>query len=459
MTILLGFLIVGFNVLGYGILFPNHAYSINPFSVLLFVTEAAVLMWTSKVIEGWYTTSWVLKFAMFILVPSFWFISYVGINSYLNDLATGDVKIVKTAENNNATREKQIEDLKRDIADNQIEINSLRERNLQIDDQIHKDSTQLSKINIQDSERRKTAKDCSLNPDCSAAVKNFTKQLDALNRAIETSQKNKESNSNNIRTLESSNIKAREQMSELRNKVAQTNHAHAETKSAYSQKKDMYVAIVNKVSSWFGVKFDDPFGAFVSFLSALIYPVYFILNLLSSLNTKEHIERRIKRLDHKKYNIEIRKILLTKLLKYLRVWAHRRNKTLQVTTTIEVPIEIEKEIERIVEVEKIVEVEIEKEVERIVEVEKIVEVEIEKIVEVPVEMEVPVYVERIHKVSEPMVIKEPQIIIHERIVPIPENITANELEELLDAESRSQKTTRVKPEEVVEESTKERAAS
>lgn len=96
------------------------------------------------------------------------------------------------------------------------------------------------------------------------------------------------------------------------------------------EKKETYEQIVVKIGSWFGIEFDDPFGAFVSFISALIYPVYFILNLLSSLNTPEHNERRKQKAALRKERADVRDIAITKLFKYLRVWAHRRNKTIQV---------------------------------------------------------------------------------------------------------------------------------
>ncbi|GAD89189.1 hypothetical protein VHA01S_016_00460 [Vibrio halioticoli NBRC 102217] len=444
----MGLLIVWFNVMGYEILFPNRDYPINPFTVLLFITESAVLIWTSSVIKNWYSTSRILKVALFVLVPAFWLLCYTGINSYLNSLATNDVKIVLTAEHDNETRQNQIEDISRDIKDFNTELIALRARNVNIDHKIESDTKELSAISIQDSERRKTARDCSQSPDCAAAIANFKKQIDSLNRNIETSQKDKEANSDNIRKLESDIFNSRSTMNSLRSEIAKVNNTHSGTKTDYDQKKQMYVSIVNKVSSWFGVKFDDPFGAFISFISALIYPVYFILNLLKSLSTPEHKERRKHSLLLKRERRDIRDIALAKLLKYMRVWASRRTKIIEVEKIVEVPVEVEKEVERTIEVEKIVEVEIEKEVERIVEVEKIVEVEIEKFVEVPVKVEVPVYVDRIQKVSEPMIVKEPQIIIHERIVPIPENITSDELEELLNAQSRSEQTTRVESPEL-----------
>lgn len=125
------------------------------------------------------------------------------------------------------------------------------------------------------------------------------------------------------------------------------------------------------------------------------------------------------------------------------MWAHRRKK-IQV-----------KEVERIVEIEKVIEKEVDKIVEREIVVEKEVEVikqvpievrvevpvEVDRIVEVPTE--VPVFVDKIKKVPEPVFIKDPQIVIHERIIPVPENITGEELEKLLNAQPRLNETARI----------------
>ena len=87
---------------------------------------------------------------------------------------------------------------------------------------------------------------------------------------------------------------------------------------------------------------------------------------------------------------------------------------------------VEKEVEVIKEVPYEVKVEVPVEVDRIVEV----------------KVEVPVYIEKIKKVPEPVFINDPQIIIHERIIPVPADITGEELEKLLNAQPRLNETAR-----------------
>ena len=147
--------------------------------------------------------------------------------------------------------------------------------------------------------------------------------------------------------------------------------------------------------------------------------------LKSAIAKENRILAHKKALDKINYNTTNR----GKLLKYLRVWANRRKKTRNVEVVKEVEIEIE--VEKIVEkpVEVVVEKEVKVEVERIVQVEK----------------EVPIYVDRVKKVSEPVFITEPQVVIHERIIPVPEGISARELEELLAAQPTLNEMTKNEP--------------
>ncbi|SON53090.1 hypothetical protein [Vibrio tapetis] len=172
-----------------------------------------------------------------------------------------------------------------------------------------------------------------------------------------------------------------------------------------------------------------------------------------------------------------REALYNRMMQYFRVWAHRRTKAIEkeVVKTVEIPVEVEVdkiievpiEVEKVVEVVKevTVEVEVEKTVEVIkevtveVEVEKTVEVikevpieirvevpvEVDRIVEVP--KEVPVFIEKIKKEPEPYFIKDPQVIIHERIIPVPADITGAELEALLNAQHELNRSQRDNEEE------------
>ncbi|MGF1719133.1 hypothetical protein L4D20_03705 [Vibrio kyushuensis] len=462
MLFILGALIVWFNILGYDILFPNDDFSINPFSALLFFTEAAVLVWTSQVIKNWYTTSRLLKMMIFILVPAFWFLCYSGINSYLNSLATSEISTVESEIVINDNRNELINSLEVRRGNISGELSNLRSSNQRIDISLSESNQKISELSTKSSDRRLTQLDCNAVEDCRVSVENYQQQIDTLSHNMEVHQKDKEGNSERIRRLESELIDIDSRVSGMELEIVESRNSYAGTETSFNQKKEVYESIVLQVSSWFGLTPSNPFGVFVSFISMIIYPVYFILNLLVSLNTEEHKEIRRAKKDKKTKQKDYRLAFYNRMIKYFRVWAHRRTKTVEVDKIVEVPVEVEKEVERIVEVpvevevdkiievEKIVNVEVEvvKEVEKIVEIEKEVEKIVEKIVEVPVEIEVPVYIDKIHKVSEPMIIKEPQIIIHERIVPIPEDITANELEELLNAKPGSDETSRVEQTEM-----------
>ena len=55
-------------------------------------------------------------------------------------------------------------------------------------------------------------------------------------------------------------------------------NAVSNTESSYELKKANYELIIVSLAGFFNVKVDNPFGLFVSLLSFIIYPVYFILN-------------------------------------------------------------------------------------------------------------------------------------------------------------------------------------
>ncbi|MGF1763393.1 hypothetical protein [Aliivibrio kagoshimensis] len=447
MIFILGILIVWFNILGYDILFPNEEYTINPFSTLLFFTEFAVLLWTSQVIRNWYTTSRLLRVMIFVLVPAFWFLCYSGINSYLNALATVEISTVESEIIINNNRSDLIETLNMRRGKISGELLNLRSTNRLIDESLSQSNQKISELSTLSSERRLTQLDCSAVEDCRVSVENYQQQIDNLSRSIETDQKDKEANGNRIRRLEGELIDIDFRASKMRLEITDSRNSYAGTETSFNQKKEVYESIVLQISSWFGLTPKNPFGVFVSFISLIIYPVYFILNLLISLNTEEHKEIRKRRQEVRNNRRDHRLHYYKCMIKYFRVWAHRRTKKVEIEKIVEVEIEVEIEVEKRIEVEKVVHVEVEvvKEMEKIVEVEKEVEKIVEKIVEIPVEIEVPVYIDKIHKVSEPMIIKEPQVIIHERIVPIPEDITAHELEELLNAKHGPDETSRVEP--------------
>ena len=477
---IMGWLVVWFNVTGYDILFTAEPwfsfFPVSPFGVLLGCAEIAVLIWTSAVIREWQSTSRILKVLIFVLVPSFGFLCYSGINSYLLSLATADIQKVHevkflTSNNSEYIRVRQTES---DSLQQQLIL--LRQEQVKLNKQINKKNNLINELGQKASDRRLGALDCTANIDCANSVAAFENQAKFVSLDIGSINSSRQRNDVRIGKLEDQIdiIQNEIRLQKLSDKNSKNELAGVE--STYSLKKAAYENIILTVTSWFNWKPNDPFSIFISFISFLIYPVYFMLNLFLALNSTENkkirSDKRAKNIQKKdlknkamierngylkklskyirtwvlrkkriaifnfNHKAEIKKLekshrsrLYKKLLRYFKVWAHRRTKTRK--------IELIKEVEIKVEVEKMVETVKEIEIEKIIEV----AVEVDRIVKVPTE--IPVYIEKIKKVPEPVFITEPQIIIHERLVFVPENITAAELEEIFNAQPRLNESLRV----------------
>lgn len=481
----MGWLVVWFNVTGYDILFSADPwfsfFPVSPFGVLLGCAEIAVLIWTSAVIREWQSTSRILKVLMFVLVPAFGFLCYSGINSYLLSLATADIQKVHEVKFLTSNNSEYIRIRQEESDSLQQQLILLRQEQENLNEQINKKNNLINELGQKASDRRLGTLDCTANIDCANSVAAFENQAKFVSLDIESINFSRQRNDVRIGKLEDQIdiIQNEIRLQKLSDKNSKNELAGVE--STYSLKKAAYENIILTVTSWFNWKPNDPFGIFISFISFLIYPVYFMLNLFLALNSAENkkirndrrskhilkkelknnarIERnsylkniskyirtwvlRKKRIatlnlnnkaESRKLEKSYRTILYIKLLKYFTVWAHRRTKTREIELIKEVEIEIE--VEKLVE--KIKEIEIEKTIE--------VAVEVDRIVEVPTE--VPVYVEKIKKVPEPVFISEPQIIIHERLVFVPENVTAAELEELYNAQPRLNENLRTAEEKV-----------
>ncbi|WP_157830809.1 hypothetical protein [Aeromonas sobria] len=483
LTLVMGLLIVIFNVQGYDILFPDEKWFglFTPFAVLLGVTELAVLSWSTGVIENWHSTSRILRYALFAVTIAFFALSFSGINSYLSNLATKDFASVQVDNEYNRNNEQLVEQSRTAQMDIKQELDQLRQQRSEIIASIDTKNAQINQANQLASERRLKALDCALVPDCKAAVDKYEDEAHRIGQDLQSlsNQRNNLDTRINRKENEFDNlsITINQALSETKNKRDQ----NAGTQVSFQQKQDIYANIVLKIASWIGWQPADPFGVFISFVSGLIYPVYFLLNLYNALHSPEHIEVRqnrktqqrekrslriwllrrimrsirtrqlIKKRENSKFILEQkqhRSELMKRLIRYFRVWAHRRTKTRinEVERRVEVPTVVEKEIEKIVEIQ----VEVEKLVDKIVEVEVVVEKIVEVIKEVPVEVrvevpvevdrivkvnsEVPVYIDRIKEVSVPYFVPDPQILVHERIIPVPEGITGEELEAILRAQ-------------------------
>ncbi|NOI90096.1 hypothetical protein F0235_06550 [Vibrio splendidus] len=498
MLFVMGAMIILFNVKGYEVLF--HAdplipfIPISPFGILLGCAEIAVLAWTSAVIREWSVSSRVLKVSMFALVPAFWFLCYSGVNSYLDSLATEEIRKVEEAKKLTSNNEEYLATLSQNVNKYERQLTELRAVQASVNEQISIKNIQIQQLSDQASARRLKALDCSAVPDCKSSVFAFESQSKRIANDVQNLDTTRNRNQERLSKLQDDLDSSQNEIDKRKLANTLSMNEFAGTESGFILKKSAYEKAVLSIFSLFGVYVEKPFDLFMMLVSGLIYPVYFLLNLFLSLNSEENRIAREKRLESKKVRHMLlqsitryirsrtlrkkktslenladsfklrrkrksrRELVYKKMIRYFRVWAHRRKKTktVKVEKIIEVPteVEIEKivevenivekeiEVEKIIEIEKIVEKEVE--VERIIEIEKIVEkevaVEVEKIVEVPTE--VPVYVEKIKTIPEPMFINDPQIIIHERIIPVPADITGKELEELINAQPRLNTVTR-----------------
>jgi len=492
--LIMGILVVSFNVMGYEILFYDDPWFgiASPFGILLACTEIAVLLWTSAVIKDWCNASRILKVIILLLVPAFAFLCYSGINSYLSTLATADIRKVQEVKVRNANNDKYLVSVQSEKLTIETEISQLRAENRTLNNKINNINEQINSRNEAASLRRLKATNCSEVVDCAASVKAFEDQAIRLQNELPSLYN---ARNRNVERVDKLVIQHDDILDEIRQQKRTSTYdinQHAGTESTFEMKKKAYEDIILSIAGWINWVPSDPFNVFISFVSFLIYPVYFILNLFLALNSESNIAARNTRKNKNITRRSKREIVLSKILKYqrvrvlrakrsalarksrrntlyskyikyFRVWAHRRKKVIE--KEIEKIVEVEKFVDR--DVDKIIEVEVEKEVEIIVEVEVIKEVEVEKIVEkikeievrveVPVEVdrivevptEVPVYVDKIKKVPEPIFIKDPQIIIHERVIPVPENITGAQLEELLNAQPRLNQDARTSERNVV----------
>lgn len=492
----MGILIVLFNVKGYEVLFhaePLVSFvPVSPFGILLGCAEFAVLLWTSAVIKEWSVSSRVLKISMFILVPSFWFLCYSGVNSYLDSLATAEIRKVEEAKKLTSNSEDYLKTLSKNVEKYEHQITELRSEQSLINDQISIKNSQIQDLNSKASSRRLKALNCIAVPDCASSVLAFETQAERIANDVKSLDITRNRNQDRLSKLQDDLDSSQTEIDKIKLANTENMNEFAGTESDFILKKAAYEKAVVSILSIAGIEVERPFDLFMMLVSGLIYPVYFLLNLFISLNSEANKAAREKRIESKKIKHTLlqsiarylrarmlrkkktslenladsfrlrrkrksrREVIYKKMTKYFRVWAHRRKKTIEIEVDkiIEIPTEIEVEkivevevpveveVEKIIEVEKIVEKEVE--VEKIIEVEKIVEkevaVEVDRIVEVPTE--VPVYVDKIKKVPEPMFINDPQIIIHERIIPVPADITGQELEELLNAQPRLNSATR-----------------
>jgi hypothetical protein len=505
--IILGLLIVSFNVMGYNILFKDEPiiWIITPIAILFCIAELSVLLWTSSILKNWRKTKTLLKAAMFVVVPIFALMSFTGINSYLNTLATSDYVDVQKVRLNESNKQKYIAQL-------QPQIDALRsnhkdfnvEKNI-MQMEIQKLTTSNTDLSIKISERMAAEKrgQCQKFQDCATAVSLFKTEIQKNNdrkaRLAYFSQEKTKQIDNLSKEIDLITTKLNTLISQILEGAISVSGVESE----FENKKKIYESIVIKIAGWFGIVVDNPFAVFVAFISGIVYPIYFLINLYLGLSNndsareKEEIyqlkqAQRKEKLSRKKSYYQLRsdiwkniyklmylrtqfsrrkfklskehsklkfiqkseanleaikqkniqeqqKItftasMLLRAIRYFRVWAYSRKKTRNIKIETIKNVEVEIEVEIIKEVEVIKEIEVEKEIEVIKIVEKEVRIEVpiyvDKIVEVPTEK--PVYVEKIVKVTEEKVVIEKETVVNEVLIMVPENISAVDLEILLD---------------------------
>ena len=398
----MGIMVVYFNVSGYDILFNDSKLLgiASPFSILVALAEFAVLCWTYSVISNWPNVSRLLKSMIFLLVPMFSFLCFSGINSYLTTLANEELREFEKVKIINSNNEVFIRTKEKEIEIFESSLKNLNKNKVLLTSDIKKVNDAVNQIEHQSSERRKIVRDCTQVPDCVAAINGFEQQKSNLQHEIDLLNADRNSVQSKITNTELAIQNAQAEIEALKKKGVSDINAHAGTESNHAMKKESYERIIIQIASVFGIVPQDPFGVFINIISFLVYPVYFILNLYLALGSEQNKLARVKRREFERKRKPIRENLMNKTVKYFRVWACRRTKT-KVT-----------EVEKIVEIEKVVEKEIPVKVDKIVQVKH----------------EIPVYVDKITKVPEPYLIKDPQVVVLEKIVPIQDGLTKEELE-------------------------------
>lgn len=432
--VVMGVLIISFNIMGYNLLFKDESVfpfiNVTPFALLLGCAEVAVLMWTSAVISNWRNAHFLLKGAMFLIVPAFAFLCYSGINSYLNTLATADIKAANEVKLKKENNKAYIATLEQEVSEYSSTLAELTKQVVPLSEQIELKMAQISLTQAKASERRLGSLVCDENPDCKAAVTGFENEVRLLNAEVEQLSNTRHQIQNDqaeIKTLlsQANSILRQEKLTER-----ELSNSVVGNEAGFNLKKKSYEAVVVTTASWLGIELKDPFGAFVSFISAIIYPVYFLLNLFLSLSGDQELSqlraaKKAMRAEIKLRNWSTRNILLKTIADYLKVGIKQRmllRKMMKKNKLKPQPGQVAKLIKYVRTLKR-------KSTRTIRDI-KIVE----KVIEVP--KEVAVYVDRVQTVSEPMIIKEPQVIIHERIIPVPDTVTAKELEELLGAQPK-----------------------
>ncbi|GAL18562.1 hypothetical protein JCM19235_1985 [Vibrio maritimus] len=275
MLVIMGFMVVAFNVMGYDVLFHADPWipfiPISPFGILLGCAEVAVLVWTSAVIADWSRSSRVLKGLIWVLVPAFAFLCYSGVNSYLNSLATAEIQKVEEVKFRTSNNSEYLATLEAEAESLQGQISQIRDEQVSLNVQINEKNSQYANISERASQRRLKSLNCMDVPDCASSVMAFESQMESIEFDTKSLNKSRTSNSQRLASLEqrldeiNSEIRA-QKYEDIKNK-----NQYAGTESSFEIKKQAYERVVIGTASLVGWEPEDPFGVFVAFVSFLIY--------------------------------------------------------------------------------------------------------------------------------------------------------------------------------------------
>ena len=505
--IIMGILIVWFNVMGYNILFKDDPlfWIITPIAILFFFAEMSVLLWSSSILQNWRKTKRILKGSMFIVVPIFALLSFTGINSYLNSLATSDYVIATSKVKENDQNRQYISHRQSELQFLREQLSSLNSQKSTMELSLQKYTDRSADFRDKISKRKANEKrgQCDNYVDCKEAVDGFEKIISEISASKIPLNHDVFKLRGKIEKVDKEIDLIVSDISKRKETLLGSSISVSGVESEFEHKKKIYADIVTTVSGWFGLTVDNPFAAFVALISGIIYPIYFLINLYIGLSNSDsddenneiyelkHQQRKDK-LSRKKSYYQLRSDIFTKMyrllylrvqfsrrkhklaqehaklrfiqksksaieaaklkelekqqkisvtasmllkaIRYFRVWASNRKKTRNIKVETIKEVEVEIEVEVIKEVEVVKELEVIKEVEIIKVIEKEVKVEVpvyvDKIVEVPTE--IPVYIDRIVKVPEEVIVIEKETVVNEVLIMVPENISASDLEVLLE---------------------------
>ena len=389
------------NVTGYDTLFSLEKGIfgiISLFGLIMITAEVAVLLYTSSILSSYFRQPKILQYSLPIVVILFSFLSFSGLNSYLTNSALKDYKLIETTKNKELASNDRVNILNKESDEYAVNIEALNKKQEEITTMMGKLDAEIIKISgLIDKRRLKTRGQCQDSPDCTAVVSGFNDKIKGHELSKNTYQKQINNILSDIKNNQDLISKKKQEISSLEKDKFERQDLQSGSESEHTSKIGNYEKVVGSVLGIFNIKVDKPFEWFIGLVAAIIYPVYFLVNMYIGLNSEENKEYfATKRSTRKDKTITKMKLyaMFVRWYKSNRAVSKRRVKFK----------------------------------EKIVEVEKIIEVPTGHIVEKSIE--VPVYVTKIEKVIEQVPIERQTP--YPMFVPVPEGISPKKLKELED---------------------------